>query len=92
MPRERFVVRYNIELDWDYAYLKANGTPVPTNLSKTADPNGQNFGYGPPGVSVSSGWVDLTADLSAFAGRRSGSGSGTGPTPRPGDSASWWTS
>jgi immune inhibitor A len=60
-------VRYNIEIDWDYAYLTVNGTPVQTNLSTITDPNGQNFGYGITGVS--SGWVDLTADLSAFAGQ-----------------------
>jgi immune inhibitor A len=60
-------VRYNIEIDWDYAYLTVNGTPVQTNLSTTTDPNSQNFGYGITGVS--SGWVDLTADLSAFAGQ-----------------------
>ena len=60
-------VRYNIELDWDYAYLTVNGTPVETNLSTSTDPNGQNFGHGITGVS--SGWVDLTADLSAFAGQ-----------------------
>ncbi len=60
-------VRYNIELDWDYAYLTVNGNPVQTNLSTTTDPNGQNFGFGITGVSSS--WVDLTADLSAFAGQ-----------------------
>jgi immune inhibitor A len=60
-------VRYNIEIDWDYAYLTVNGNPVQTSLSVTTDPNGQNFGYGITGVS--SGWVDLTADLSAFAGQ-----------------------
>lgn len=60
-------VRYNIEVDWDYAYLTVNGTPVETNLSTDTDPNGQNFGYGITGIS--SGWVDLTADLSAFAGQ-----------------------
>ena len=60
-------VRYNIELDWDYAYLTVNGTPVQTNLSVSTDPNGQNFGHGITGVS--NGWVDLTADLSAFAGQ-----------------------
>ena len=60
-------VKYNIELDWDYAYLTVNGTPVPTNKSTTTNPNGQNFGYG---ITGSSGdWVDLTADLSAFAGQ-----------------------
>lgn len=60
-------VKYNIEIDWDYAYLVystdggATWTPIETNLSVTTDPNGQNFGYGITGVSA--GWVDLTADL-----------------------------
>ncbi len=60
-------VRYDIELDWDYAYLTVNGNPVATNLSTNTDPNGQNFGNGITGTS--SGWVNLTADLSAFAGQ-----------------------
>jgi immune inhibitor A len=60
-----------IEIDWDYAYLvvSADGgatwQEVQTNLSTTSDPNGQNFGFGITGNS--GGWVDLTADLSAFA-------------------------
>ena len=60
-------VRYNIEVDWDYAYLTVNGTPVHTNLSTNTSPNGQNFGEGITGVKTS--WVDLTADLSAYAGQ-----------------------
>ncbi len=62
-------VRYNIELDWDYAYLvySTDGgttwTPIQTNLSVTTNPHGQNFGYGITGIS--SGWVDLTANLPA---------------------------
>ena len=65
-------VNYDIEVDWDYAYLVvstdggASWTSVNTNLSTTDDPNGQNFGYGIMGHSA--GWVDLTADLSAFTG------------------------
>ena len=61
-------VKYNIETDWDYAYLTVNGTSVETNLSTTTNPFGQNFGYG---ITDNSGgaWVDLTADLSAFAGQ-----------------------
>ncbi len=61
-------VRYQIELDWDYAYLTVNGTPVATSLSTTTNPNGQNFGNGITGSSGGS-WVVLTADLSAFAGQ-----------------------
>jgi immune inhibitor A len=62
-------VKYNIELDWDYAYLAystdggATWTSLQTNLSTTTNPNGQNSGYGITGVS--SGWVDLTANLPA---------------------------
>jgi immune inhibitor A len=60
--------KYDIELDWDYAYLTVNGTPVATNLSTSTNPNGQNFGNG---ITNNSGgaWVDLTADLTAFAGQ-----------------------
>jgi immune inhibitor A len=61
-------VRYDIELDWDYAYLIVNGTSVATNLSSVENPNGQNFGEGITG-STNGNWVDLTADLSAFAGQ-----------------------
>jgi immune inhibitor A len=60
-------VNYEIETDWDYAYLVVNGTSVETNLSTNTDPNGQNFGFGI--TDFSGGWVDLTADLSAFAGQ-----------------------
>jgi immune inhibitor A len=62
-------VKYNIELDWDYAYLVASTdggatwTGVPTNLSTATNPNGQNKGSGITGAS--SGWVDLTAALPA---------------------------
>jgi immune inhibitor A len=62
-------VKYDIELDWDYAYLVystdngATWKSLETNLSTTFDPNGQNKGYGITGTS--SGWVDLTASLPA---------------------------
>ena len=60
-------VRYNIEQDWDYAYLTVNGNPVATNRSTNTNPNSQNFGNGITGVQGA--WGDLTADLSAFAGQ-----------------------
>ncbi len=62
-------VKYNIELDWDYAYLvySTDGgvtwTGIDTNRSSYTDPNGQNFGFGITGIS--GGWVDLTANLPA---------------------------
>ncbi len=61
-------IKYDIEMDWDYGYLTVNGTPVRTNLSTATNPNGQNFGNGITGSSGGA-WVDLTADLSAFAGQ-----------------------
>ncbi len=39
-----------------------------TNLSTATDPNGQNFGDGITGSSAGA-WVDLTADLSTYAGQ-----------------------
>ena len=66
-------VRYDIETDWDYAYLvvSTNGgatwTNVATNRSTATNPNGQNFGNGITG-NTAGGWVALSADLSAYAG------------------------
>jgi immune inhibitor A len=61
-------VRYDIETDWDYAYLTVNGVPVATNLSTNTSPHGQNFGNGITGTSTGGGWVDLTANLAAYTG------------------------
>lgn len=65
-------VQFDIEADWDYAYLVVvDGSVthlVPTNLSTTTDPNGQNFGQGITGATGFE-WLPLTADLTAFAGR-----------------------
>jgi len=61
-------VKYNTELDFDYAYLVystdngATWTGVQTNLSSTTNPNGQNYGYGITGSSGGN-WVDLNASL-----------------------------
>jgi len=63
-------VKYNIELDWDYAYLVystdngATWTGVQTNRSTSTNPYGQNYGYGITGSSGGN-WVDLTANLPA---------------------------
>jgi immune inhibitor A len=64
-----FRANYDIELDWDYAYLDASADggytfePVETSLSSTTNPNGQNFGFGITGTS--GGWVDGAATLPA---------------------------
>lgn len=66
------MVSYQIELNWDYAYVVVstdNGLSwdsVETNLSTTTDPNGQNFGFGITGET--SKWTELEADLSAYEG------------------------
>jgi len=68
-------VRYNIELDWDYAYVVvstdggAHWSTVHTNLSTNESPNGQNFGEGITGTSAGNTWVSLSADLSAYGGQ-----------------------
>ncbi|GAA1975945.1 immune inhibitor A [Nocardioides panacihumi] len=67
-------VNYSIETDWDYAYaeISTDGgktyTPLATNLSTDANPNNQNDGHGITGSSNDK-WVDLSADLSAYAGQ-----------------------
>jgi immune inhibitor A len=66
-PSLTAMVNYEIETDWDYAYLTVNGASVETNLSTNTNPNGQNFGFGI--TDFSGGWVTLTADLTAFAGQ-----------------------
>jgi hypothetical protein len=70
---------YDIEENWDYAYLLAstdNGihwTLVPSTSSRETDPNGQNLGHGFSGKSGGeneSAWIQETANLNAYAGRR----------------------
>lgn len=62
-----FRANWNIETDWDYAYLDAlvGGVwqHVNTSASRTTNPNGQNFGFGISGSS--SGWTTVTGTLPA---------------------------
>jgi len=66
------MVYYEIESNWDYAYVVVSNNggltwqSVPTNLSTDTDPNGQNFGFGITGSTRK--WTKLTADLSAYDG------------------------
>lgn len=65
-------VKYEIELDWDYAYVIVSTDgglswqTLATNLSTMTNPNGQNLGHGITGSSA--GWVDLNVNLSAYTG------------------------
>ncbi|HYH73814.1 MAG TPA: immune inhibitor A domain-containing protein [Nocardioides sp.] len=66
-------VRYDIEVDYDYAFLRAQvggvWKDVATNLSTTTDPNGNNPSHtGITGTSAgyaTGAWVSLTATLPA---------------------------
>jgi immune inhibitor A len=66
-------VRYDIEKDYDYAFVRAQvggvWKDVATNLSTTTDPNGNNPSHtGITGTSAgyaTGAWVDLTATLPA---------------------------
>jgi immune inhibitor A len=65
--------RYEIEVDWDYAYVEVSTdggstwTPIATSASRTTNPNGSNDGFGITGFS--NGWGPLTASLNAYAGK-----------------------
>ncbi len=64
---------YELERDWDYAYLRLstdNGqTWLPLSIPGTTDanPNGANFGAGLTGASE--GWRDVRLDLTPHCGR-----------------------
>jgi immune inhibitor A len=62
-----FRANWDIETDWDYAYLDAQvggvWQHIQTSASTTTNPNGQNFGFGITGIS--GGWTTVTATLPA---------------------------
>jgi len=64
---------FNIEQDWDYAYVQisnnggASFTSLAGNVTTATNPNGQNFGNGITGTS--GGWVPATFNLNAYAGQ-----------------------
>jgi immune inhibitor A len=62
-----FRANWDIETDWDYAYLESlvGGVwqPVQTSASTTTDPHDQNFGFGITGSSR--GWTTVGATLPA---------------------------
>ncbi|MGW2093480.1 immune inhibitor A domain-containing protein [Promicromonospora sukumoe] len=67
-------VQYAIESGYDYAFVEvstdggSSWTSLSSNLSSDDDPNGTNPGGGITGTSGGA-WVDLTADLSEYAGQ-----------------------
>ena len=61
-----FKTWYQIEQDWDYAYVVVNGQTVEGNVTTTTNPNGSNYGHGITGHS--DGWVDANFDLTRYVG------------------------
>lgn len=65
---------YDIETDWDYAYVEVsedNGASwkiITTPSGTDTDPSGNSFGWGYTGVT--GGWKEETVDLSAYAGKK----------------------
>ena len=70
--KAKFKVWYDIETDWDYAYLyvvsSTGVTFVESNITTDTNPYGQSRGNAITGNS--NGWVDAEFDLSAFAGEQ----------------------
>ncbi|TSC31392.1 immune inhibitor A domain-containing protein [Corallococcus sp. Z5C101001] len=67
-----FQTWFDIEEDWDYAYvaLSVEGGPfvnLPSAVSRATNPYGNNLGNGITGTS--NGWTPLEFDLSAHAGK-----------------------
>jgi immune inhibitor A len=65
---------YDLEYNWDYAYILASTDAgrtwqrLATDRAVDDDPNGNNYGRGITGSS--GGWTDLSVDLTPLAGRR----------------------
>jgi immune inhibitor A len=75
----KFAAWYNLETDWDYAYVMASTDggqtwdTLPTNASSTTNPNGTNYGSGMTGASGSldyADWVSLSVNLDDYAGQK----------------------
>lgn len=67
----KFKAWYDIETDWDYAYVYgfSDGSFIgmlPTSVSTNSNPHGTSRGNGITGSS--NGWVDVEIDLTPYAG------------------------
>jgi hypothetical protein len=68
-----FAMWYDLETDYDYAYLEASTDGKTWEFLKTPsgtgeDPTGQNYGWAYNGQT--NGWKNETVDLSQFAGKK----------------------
>jgi hypothetical protein len=70
---------YDIEEDWDYAYILVSTdggrtwVTLPSTSSRETDPNNQNLGHGLSGISgddPEATWSKESIDLSAYAGKQ----------------------
>ncbi len=64
---------YDIEEDWDYLYVEVsedgeNWTMLRTPSGTDTDPTGNSYGWGYTGKT--SGWIEESVDLSAYAGKK----------------------
>ncbi len=69
----KFQIYYDIETDWDYAYVEVSidgeaFAPIAGNLTTETNPYGNNRGHGITGSSDDA-WVSGLFDLSAFVGQ-----------------------
>ncbi|UOQ94478.1 immune inhibitor A [Halobacillus shinanisalinarum] len=62
-----FQTWYDIENNWDYAYVTVNGDPIKGAITTNENPNGNNLGNGITGSSE--GWKEVSFDLSAYSGQ-----------------------
>ncbi|MGP4081802.1 immune inhibitor A domain-containing protein [Pseudalkalibacillus sp. R45] len=63
-----FKAWYDIEVDWDYAYVTVDGEPIPSDITTNANPHGSNLGNGITGFS--DGWIDASFDLTGYVGEK----------------------
>jgi hypothetical protein len=69
----RLNIWYNIEANWDYAYVEASTdggrswVTLPGSITTTSNPNGNNRGHGITGASGS--WVSATFPLDSYVGQ-----------------------
>lgn len=77
-PKLSFWTWYDIEKDYDYAYIAvstdggAHWVTLPASATTTDDPNGQNLGNAYTGASGGEKpvWIRQEVDLSAYAGKQ----------------------
>ncbi|GGD28832.1 immune inhibitor A domain-containing protein [Pontibacillus salipaludis] len=62
-----FKTWYDIEKDWDYAYVTVDGEPVASDITTNENPYDSNLGNGITGSS--NGWIDASFDLSPYVGQ-----------------------